>query len=1432
LTNGLMRADDSDGGFQPIETARHEAPRWREAVRRSRAASTPRPLAVVLPGTMGSVLQQQGETVWIDYWRLMRGQLGRIGIDRPDVEPVDLVGDFYGPLVEFMARTHHVEIFPYDWRNSVREAAARLAEALERWLPEAERNNQPVHLVAHSMGGLVVRAMIADGGAGSAVWQRIVALPKSRFVMLGTPNRGSHEAVRWLTGGNPTQGKLTLLDLTKGRDDIIDIVRHYPGLIELLPFAPEGQDFAEPLLWKTLKAELGESWPIPPASVFSAARQTWQRLLAAPPDPKHMIYLAGCQSATVMDYRVADDDPFAWPPVKKLQFDATAQGDGTVTWASGLLPGVPTWYVEDTAHDALCTQTRAFPGLLDLLMTGATERLPASPPRARAGLPERFPMPALPFTDDLPDENTVRSLGFGGGLPPAWGAAPPATPRIRVSVRHGNLAYARHPVLVGHYTGDTIVSAEGAIDSLLDGALSRRLQLGMYPAENGSHALFFNAEADARPAGALVVGLGQVGELSPGLLEAGVRDALLDFALQVAQWPDEVRFGPRSAPRSAAVSCLLVGSGAGGIPVSASVDAILRAALAASAKLTEQGLDSAVLIDEIEFIEIYEDIAIAAAEGLHDALRDGALAAGIDWADRNIQTGQGCRRRVRSDEAPEWWHRLEIVEEEGRDALRFIFATDRARAEETLMAGQLELADAFIARASASPAANSEVARTLYEMLLPNRLKALAPRQSNMVVLVDAASARYPWELLENRWGSGNRPPAVAAGLVRQFKTQRFRQQPAHGSAARAFVVGNPDLGGWESFPDLPGAQKEAGEVAALLRTGGYEVLDSIAEPADAILSGLHRDSWRILHLAGHGDHEFNVGTAAAPRLVSGMAIGHKTFLTPGDVKQMRWVPEVVFINCCHLGKTQRREATRFTTLAANLAMEFVEMGVKVVIAAGWAVDDQAATAFASSFYTHMLAGQPFGEAVRAAREAVWMNSPGINTWGAYQCYGDPSYRLRADGSAPVRRAPSPFYSPAELVVELGNHLEWTRMQIKREGDDPRALANMREGIGRVIARAPDEVRDVWLRRADVAAAVGFAWGETGAYAEAIEWLEKAMRYDVGDCPVRAVEQCANFKVRLAGQRWAQLRQSGAADEAQRGTLVARIEEAITELDLICQRAPTAERYSLLGSACKRLAWLHKAPAPRQEALINMGNYYRLAMALEQASSGECSAYAFTNRAMAQALAGAPRQSVIWLSFQECTGCTESLTRSYGPTLEDMIFNLISLDYHETLMAVSGEAAEEAMAAAMAANKGKYLVVVDGSVSTLDDGVYSTNAGKTNLQTLKEVAAEAAAVISVGTCAAFGGLPQAQPNPTGAVPVSDIITDKPVINIPGCPPIPEAIAGTVAYFVTFGRLPDLDHLNRPMAYFGETIHDRCYRRPFYEKGYFAKSFDDEGARQG
>lgn len=217
---------------------------------------------------------------------------------------------------------------------------------------------------------------------------------------------------------------------------------------------------------------------------------------------------------------------------------------------------------------------------------------------------------------------------------------------------------------------------------------------------------------------------------------------------------------------------------------------------------------------------------------------------------------------------------------------------------------------------------------------------------------------------------------------------------------------------------------------------------------------------------------------------------------------------------------------------------------------------------------------------------------------------------------------------------------------------------------------------------------------------------------------------------------------------------------------------------------------------------------------------------------IARGLEQARRQSVIWLSFQEYTGCTESLTRSYVPGIERLILDYLSLDYHHTLQAASGEAAEAARRTAMGKDAGRYLVVVDGSIPTGQGGVFSTIAGVSNLDMLKETVADAAAVVAVGSCAAYGGLQAAAPNPTGAVPVSQLVRDKPVVNVPGCPPLPEVMAGVLVHYLAFDRFPDLDELGRPLAFYGDTIHDRCNRRGFFDRGLFAERFDDEGARLG
>jgi hydrogenase small subunit len=217
--------------------------------------------------------------------------------------------------------------------------------------------------------------------------------------------------------------------------------------------------------------------------------------------------------------------------------------------------------------------------------------------------------------------------------------------------------------------------------------------------------------------------------------------------------------------------------------------------------------------------------------------------------------------------------------------------------------------------------------------------------------------------------------------------------------------------------------------------------------------------------------------------------------------------------------------------------------------------------------------------------------------------------------------------------------------------------------------------------------------------------------------------------------------------------------------------------------------------------------------------------------AVAKAVESAKRPPVIWLHFQECTGCSESLLRAEHPTLEKLILDVISLDYHETLMVAAGHQAEAARKASMAANKGKYVLVVEGAIPTKLNGIHCKVGGHTAIEMTKECAADAAAVIAIGSCASWGGMPSADPNPTGAASVAEVL-GKPVVTIPGCPPNPYNFLATVVHFLTFGTLPAVDKLGRPLFAYGRLIHENCERRAHFDAGRFAMQFGDEGHRKG
>ena len=217
---------------------------------------------------------------------------------------------------------------------------------------------------------------------------------------------------------------------------------------------------------------------------------------------------------------------------------------------------------------------------------------------------------------------------------------------------------------------------------------------------------------------------------------------------------------------------------------------------------------------------------------------------------------------------------------------------------------------------------------------------------------------------------------------------------------------------------------------------------------------------------------------------------------------------------------------------------------------------------------------------------------------------------------------------------------------------------------------------------------------------------------------------------------------------------------------------------------------------------------------------------------IAQALDEVKRPTLVWLEFQDCAGDTEALLRAANPTVAELVLDILSVDYHETIMAAAGFQAEEALAKVVKEQKGKYIVVVEGAIPLKDGGVYCCIGGKAAVDTAREVCGNAMATVAVGTCAAFGGIPAAAPNPTGAVGVKQAVPGATVINLPGCPLNADNLTATIVHFLVFGKLPATDSLGRPLFAYGKRIHDNCERRPHFDAGQYVEKWSSTAHRKG
>jgi tetratricopeptide (TPR) repeat protein len=1222
---------------------------------RKRTAA-PQPIVVVLPGIMGSTLKAGDNSVWMNYLALAAGGLADLDMSAPNIEPSGLVADSYQQLVRYLSLSHEVIPFAYDWRKTITDAADRLRVVLEQALAKAEAHDQPVRIIAHSMGGLVVRAMLADAD-GQKLWQRMCAKPGARFVMLGTPNGGSHAITSMLIGRDALVKKLALLDFRHGYGDLLNYITRFVGVLELLPHSGT-LDAYQPGSWQALRIEdlagqrgigksqvatsqsAGFAWLLPDAAQLTEARRIRDLLRASPIDPDRMIYVAGCADATAVDITV---DPGA-PAGQRVAVIASADGDGRVPWATGIPPQLAagTYYI-DAVHGDLANVPDTFPALLDLLTLGVTTKLSKAPPVRRSAAGGTFVLRAeVPAM--FPDEQEILCAAMGSSRRDVSAKEPER--KVKISVVHGNLSGAATPVVIGHYQGDTIVSAEAYMDRQLGGRLREAQRLRLYPGELNTVKLFLNdQELCARGAhpGAIITGLGAVGDLSSGALAGTFANAATAYALARIE---EERARHKAAAAVIAedvclnisLTSLLIGSGEAGLSVADSLQAVLRGVHQANLRLKE--VDQAqqtvagasrspaqrsitAFIDQIDFVELWEDQSIRAAKALLRLGTSSEIRASFD-IDELLIEGRDGQRRADFEEDRNWWQRVRVsTQKDG--ALKFETFGDRARSESWLQPTQQKLVKSFLERATASSATDPNVSFTLFELLVPNALKQAAPDRRNLAIMLDEESAVYPWELLQDRYDDASAPLSVQAGMVRQLVLGEFRPKVVHATDFSALVVGDPTSSDPSpDFPALPGAAAEARAVAKHLRDGGYrevvELVEGDATP-EATLNALYARPYRILHLAGHGAFEYAVygnddsdaGDGDGPaRTITGMVLGKGIFLTPAEIEQMRFVPELVFINCCHLGEMTGeapRTAVPYHKLAANVAAQFIRMGVRAVVAAGWAVDDRAASTFATKFYDCMLSGVAFGEAVQSARSEVYRSSGGSNTWGAYQCYGDPDFSLGR---------PKPSSSRAEDRIVAG--VELRRLvdviALRAKTADSTVAKRLLDDL-RALASSSDQG---WMNSSATCAALGKAYGELGSFEEALAYYQKSRTLHPSDATVESLENLANLSGRSALELFADMlgtRAAGAPREVQ--TEAEKLfAEAEAILDALLVIGKTSERLALKGSLFKRKAMVTGDSKERRRLLQQMADFCKEAYDLGVAAQSGDAYYSLANRLAAE----------------------------------------------------------------------------------------------------------------------------------------------------------------------------------------------------------------------
>lgn len=1172
----LAALDGDDSLFELLEgPSRAEISRGGRKPKRKDHA----PIVFLLPGIMGSHIQLGSNRIWFEPFSMWSGEMAKLKVNARGVTADGWMDRNYESLARYLADSHEVRPFAYDWRLSIVAAAKRFGKELDQAMADADARGKPLRIIAHSMGGLVARLALKDR------WEAFNAIPGSRLLQLGTPNCGSHSIATVLMARDDfIQTVERWFDWKHDMREFLEIVRDFPGVLELLPWptengrADDGVDYFDAGLWKSWHDQdrdpkKGKSWVPPQKAALDEARAAVAALRDAKLDGERTLYVAG-RAPTPVAVRLVDG---------QVEIGWTDEGDGRVPWKNGIPKDVPVWYT-DSAHGDLANHEKAFDAYLQLIENGDTRHsaLTSTPPGVRGDSAPVYRLRGLEAHALYPSVDEVLAAATGGMRPGR--RVPSKKPQpATIEVVHGSLAISESPVLIGAYANDSLRGSAALLDRHLGGQLKRTFALGRYPNRPEDAMVFLHPERRGKPGGAIVVGLGALGELLPGKLTRALTNGLLEYARSQEQCPQ----ADVANSEQLAVSTLLVGTGFTGLTIDSCVRCLLDALHDTNEALRRT--DTRARIGQLTLYEEVEDRAVAAVQSFRDLLGDAQFADAARFDGRLRPGAGGFRGRCLPSSGQAGAHRVHIVDDKG--GLRFTVITDRARNEVVAEADQRQAVDGLIASVTGATRDQPGLSRALFELMVPNGMKEDIAQVRTLMMSVDHKAAAYPWELMRDTDPASKRPLATRVEIVRQLASTHGRRRVQTVTDKRVFVVGDTQSG----MIPLSGAEEEA-RIVACAFAAAFVPKDDVnvlyRANANQVFEALFDGRYRFMHLAGHGVvKDKDTG-------LTGMVLGPNTYLTAAQVDKIGHVPEFVFINCCYLGDTKEDAQPRWGELAANLATQFIEMGCKAVIAAGWAVDDSAANTFAKSFYTAMFAGRRFGEAVRQAREATFRKHPLSNTWGAYQAYGDELYRFQTD-SGEVEAGH--YVHSSHLIADLD--MFGARLQVATQDEKKQYYRQQIEAIENA-ARGPD------FQNARIRQRLASAWAELGEMEHAIEHYRSALRMEDASPSLKALEQLANLEIRHGAKVMA------SKEDGKRDVGETYMEAGLKRLESLISIAPTSERLSLQGSYWKRRAQAYLARgylAGIKDCLIEMRAAYWESAKFAHGRTGEWDYYPLFN---------------------------------------------------------------------------------------------------------------------------------------------------------------------------------------------------------------------------